>query len=97
MMLPEHVEAINRHRMDLKRIKQPILDEQEIEDICRKLGESLTEYVPISISLYKVGFIEVISGIVQKLDQVSREITLAGYEHERQKIIFDNIVSVDVH
>jgi hypothetical protein len=97
MMLPEHVEAINQHRGDLKRVKQPILDEQEIEEISRKLGESLTEYVPISLSLYKAGFIEVISGIVQKLDQGSREITLSDYEHEHHKITFDNIVSVDVH
>lgn len=38
MMLPEHVEAINRHNIDKLRIKQPVLDEQEIEEIGRKLG-----------------------------------------------------------
>jgi hypothetical protein len=97
MMLPEHVEAINQHAIDRKRIKQPLLDDQEIEEINRKLGESLSEYVPISISMYKSGFIEEISGIVQKLDPGSREITLFDYGHERHKIIFDNIVSVEVH
>lgn len=74
-----------------------ILDEQEIEEISRKLGESLTEYVQISISLYRQGFIEEVSGIVQKIDPGSREITLTDYEEERHKIIFDNIVNVEVH
>jgi hypothetical protein len=92
-----NVEAINQHRIDLKRIKQPILDEQEIQEISRKLGKSITEYVPISISLYRRGFIEEMNGIVQKIDPRSREIKLTDYEHERHKIIFDNIVNVDVH
>jgi hypothetical protein len=97
MMLPEHVEAINRHRIDLKRVSQPVLDEQGIEEISRKLGESLTECVPISISLYRQGFIEELNGIVQKIDPGSREITLTDYDDERHKIIFDSIVNVDVH
>jgi hypothetical protein len=97
MMLPEHVEVINRHAIDIKRIRQPILDEQEIEVISRKLGESLTEYTPISISLFRQGFIEELIGIVQKIDPGNREITLTDYEHQRHKILFDKIVKVEVH
>jgi hypothetical protein len=97
MMLPEHVEAIKRHRVDLQRISQPILDEQEIEEISRKLGESLSEYAPISISLYRQGFIEELSGIVQKIDPGNHEITVTDYGQERHKIMFDSILNVDLH
>lgn len=97
MMLPEHVEAIIDHRVDLTRVEQPILDEQEIEAISRLIGESLEDHSPIGISYYDSGFINVLNGIVTKVDRYNYEITLMDYENERHKLEFGNIVIVELH
>jgi hypothetical protein len=97
MMLPEHVEAINKHNFDKLRIEQPVLDEQEIEEIGRKIGESLENHSPISVSYYQSGFINEMKGIVTKLEPYTRQITLMDYEYDQHKLNFDNVVGVDLH
>jgi hypothetical protein len=97
MMLPEHVEALNRHKVDKLRIEQPVLDEQEIEEIGRRLGESLENHSPVSVSYFQSGFIHEMKGIVTKLELYSRQITLMDYEYDQHKLNFDKVVSVDLH
>lgn len=97
MMLPEHVSALNNHRVDLLKVDKPELDEQEIEEISRILGQSLEDHIPISISFYRSGFINALNGIVTKLDPMNREITLMDYEEDRHNLKFDQIVNVNVH
>jgi hypothetical protein len=97
MMLPEHVEAINQHNVDKLKIKQPILGEQQIEEIGRKLGESLENHSPVSVSYYQSGFINEMKGIVTKLEPLTRQITLMDYGHNQYKLNFDKVVSVDLH
>jgi hypothetical protein len=96
MMLPEHVEALNRHKVDKLKIKKPILDDQEIEEIGQKLGESLEDHSPVNVSYFKSGFIKEMKGIVTKLEPITRQITLINYECDQQNLTFDKVVSVDL-
>lgn len=57
----------------------------------------MENHSPVSVSYYQAGFINEMSGIVTKLETLTRQITLMDYENDEYKLSFDNVVSVDVH
>lgn len=73
-----------------------ILDDQEFEDIGRKLGESLEYHSSVTVSYFQSGFIKEMKGIVTKLEPMKRQITLMEYDYEQQYLNFDKVTSVDL-
>ena len=76
MMLPEHKERINSHRDSLKRKARPVLDEQEMEELALKVGESLETGRPITLKLYGEVEDREMTGVVTKVDPQAGRIRL---------------------
>ncbi len=94
MMLPEHVQSLKDVLVDEQRIKQPILDEQEIEEIEIIICEAMEYNTPVTFKVFNNGFVESITGTTHYINQLKSQIIfqdLDGYFHH---IPFKNIISV---
>jgi hypothetical protein len=67
MMLPEHVAEINRHRKELEKKTLPQLDDQELEELSRRIGEAKKQDVAITLTVWGEYEDRDISGIVRKV------------------------------
>jgi hypothetical protein len=76
MMLPEHKERIVGHRESLKRKERPVLDEQEMEELALKIGESLEAGRPVTLKLYGDFANREVAGVVTKVDPQAGRIRL---------------------
>ena len=93
MILPEHKEAVLRHRDEVRRggrRERPVLDEQEAELIASAIAESLTERVPVRLRRFDPYEDCVIEGIVERIDQTLRRIRVDG-----EWFALDDIIGVD--
>jgi hypothetical protein len=76
MMLPEHKERIIGHRESLKRKERPVLDEQEMEELALKVGESLETGRPVTLKLYGEVEDREVTGVVTRIDPQAGRIRL---------------------
>lgn len=76
MMLPEHKERIVGHRESLKRKARPVLDEQEMEELALRIGESLEAGRPVTLKLYGELADREVTGVVTKIDPQAGRIRL---------------------
>ncbi|CAG5078396.1 MAG: YolD-like family protein [Thermobacillus sp.] len=76
MMLPEHKERINGHRESLNRKERPVLDEQEMEELALRIGESLETGRPVTLKLYGEYADREVTGVVTKVDPQAGRIRL---------------------
>lgn len=72
------------------RFKKPILSEEQIYELEEKLILSYTEKTSIDIIFYRQQHAYKISGIVTKLDQASKKITING----KNILYFGNIIKI---
>jgi len=89
MMLPEHVKTIIQHKEWFKRDPQerPTLDEQEIEDMSRKLYESKEEQTSVTVERWERNPAR---GVVQLIDMRKRIIVVG------QEIVkIDEVIGVE--
>ena len=94
MMLPEHKEEIVRHRETLGRKERPELDEQEAEELARRIGEAMETGRPIALTLYgELGSREE-RGVVAKLDPQRGRVRLRTDEGDVW-IAFRDIIGAD--
>lgn len=92
MMLPEHVELLNEVFVDDK--DRPILDEQQMNDIDRKLKYGLAKDVELKMTYYNDGQYETVNGKLAQIDQWRGYIVLLS--EDGLTISLSNIVDVDV-
>ncbi|MFD0710653.1 YolD-like family protein [Paenibacillus sp. GCM10027626] len=94
MILPEHKQAMNKHRDDLKKRRQPQLDSQEVEDIVYKIGESMECKSEITVTLFDEYEDEQITGYVVRVDERRGKILLQA-ESGDEWIDFKRIVNIE--
>jgi len=94
MMLPEHKRELVAHRGELKKHSKPELDEQEIEDIVHKIGESLEYRSEITLTIYDEYSNQQETGYVIRVDERRAMVLLQAADGE-QWIKFSLIISVD--
>jgi hypothetical protein len=89
MMLPEHVKTIIQHKEWFKADPQerPVLDEQEIEDMSRKLYESKEEQTAVTVERWER---DPVRGIVQLIDMRKRIIVVGN-----EIVKIDDILGVE--
>lgn len=74
MILIEHRDAYVNHMHEINRKEKPILDEQEWQQIGEALMVSFQERVTVSLTLYDPFDDVIMSGVVDRIDQNSKEI-----------------------
>lgn len=90
IILPEHKEAILEHRRKQRLQPRPQLDEQEIEKNELAIHDSYEQQKPVTITKYTLQGNVTITGIVEKVDTISRQIKIDG-----RWIFASDIINVD--
>lgn len=72
------------------RFKKPTLSEEQIYELEEKIISSYTEHTNINIIFYKNEHAYKVSGIVTKLDSISKKITING----KNILYFSNIIKI---
>lgn len=96
MMLPEHVQALRDHLRDDEKVKRPVLDEQEWEEIGRILSEAAAEACPVTIRYYREGFIETMTGRISLQGSPDRHLQIHDPFGISWKIAFRDIVGASI-
>lgn len=85
MMLPEHQKSIINHRKKLNCRSQRMLDEQEVDRICRLLVMSMEERVQVTIELYDPFKCSTLIGRVIDIDVLGHRVKLLLSEMQKQR------------
>lgn len=83
MVLPEHREAILEYRKDLNKKQKPDMDEQELQEIDRKLRDSMQWKQPVSIIIFGEFEDRELSGEITYVDPYLKRVKVEfedGYE-----------------
>lgn len=94
LMLPEHVELLKKIWNEDKKVVKPMLDEQELETINRRIIEANQNNEEVRITYFESGKIIEIQGIISKLDQLNQVIILQDLNKEKHYIPFTSICSI---
>lgn len=94
MMLPEHVAAVKQELINLKKVDQPILDEDRLAEIEMLIHEAMKYNLLLEFKIFKKGFIESIIGHTHFIDYIKKEFRIKDKNELIHKISFQKIVNV---
>jgi hypothetical protein len=94
MMLPEHVEALHKHKFEQKKVPKHELDEQELQEIGIVVMDSLKHELEVMITYWQDGFYKELIGIVDKVDTQTKRVKLR-LDDDFTYIGFDCLKSVE--
>ncbi|MEN8699565.1 YolD-like family protein [Bacillus infantis] len=89
--MPEHRRMLQQLSFDSKKQNKPVLDEQEFEEIGYIIMDSLNYAILIRITIWKDGFFEAITGIVDKVEELMKYILFETASDIRKLFIEDII------
>lgn len=95
MMLPEHVRELKKSLIDEKRIKRPILDEQEIEMLEETVIEAIDRDYPLIFSIFENGFIQTITGKVTFIDHIQKQFRVKDTSEITHFIAFKDVINIE--
>lgn len=94
MMLPEHKELLQQHQKQLVKKTKPILDQQEIEQLEKKIQEAIHMQSPVHITLFHPYETVILEGVIQKVDRQTKQIKLLTIEEEIEWVSLNNVVDI---
>ncbi|WP_407637273.1 YolD-like family protein [Bacillus cihuensis] len=71
---PEHGQSLKDALVDEHRIKQPILDEQELEAIGRTISEAMEFNTPVTFNLFNNSFVQQLTGTTRYINNLNSQI-----------------------
>nr|WP_306798604.1 YolD-like family protein [Oceanobacillus saliphilus] len=92
MMLPEHIQLLNDMWKQKEYKEKPVLDEQQLEDINRKLHLAIHKNVTVEITYYAGHDFKKITGKLFNIE--SREGFLKIDNEDRTKIYLNDILDI---
>lgn len=92
LMLPEHVALLQDALTEYE--EKPILDEQKMIEIDRKLKLALEEHVALKMTYYQSGEVQTVYSKLLRIDQTQGYIVLRN--EDGTMISLHNIIDVDV-
>ena len=92
LMLPEHVALLQDVLTEYD--EKPILDEQKMIEIDRKLKLALEEHVALKMTYYQAGELQTVHGKLLRIDQAQGYIALRN--EDGTMISLHNIIDVEV-
>jgi hypothetical protein len=94
LMLPDHVSMLKRELHDSKKVKKPILDEQQIEDMENRICDSMEHIYPLLITVYDEGFFREIEGYVHCINPYNKQLHVKDLKGDTNFIKFMDIVDM---
>lgn len=95
MMLPEHVRELKKSLIDEKRIKRPILDEQQIEQLEETIIEAIEKDIPLLFSTFHDGFIKTIKGEITFIDHIHKQFRVKETSEMLHYIAFEDVINIE--
>ncbi|RRD98596.1 YolD-like family protein [Bacillus licheniformis] len=105
MMLPEHVSLIRELERSQKKVKRPVLDLAQIEDMEMIISEAIEFNNPVQFSVFKplpmlngpeTGEIVQIEGHIHYINQLRRLFHVVDSKGDTNLIKFEDIVGVEL-
>ncbi|KAA6446966.1 YolD-like family protein [Bacillus swezeyi] len=94
MMLPEHVELLKEYHESLDKVKKPVLDEQNYEELNEMICAAMEENKPLQFSFYQRGKIKELTGHIHYVDALKQELRIKSLSDEKHIIQLDDIVGI---
>ncbi|KHD84746.1 YolD-like family protein [Bacillus ginsengihumi] len=96
LMLPEHVQMLKEMAIDLNRQEQPILDEDQIQELEIRINDSIQYHLPLEFTIIKEGFEQRVTGYVHRINQIQKQFKLKDMNDNVKYINFSEIVDVNI-
>lgn len=96
MMLPEHKEALIKHRQERSKKEKPIIEDQMKRLIWFTIEEAHERGVKVKIDVFDEYEDKHHIGNITKVDQHRKELKLVDDEEEFIWISFDDILLIDI-
>jgi YolD-like protein len=91
-MMPEQVKLLKQYEIEDMKVRKPVLDEYEIQEINDLLVQSILDREPIHIKLSLDGFIEDFGPfVVTKIDPYNRKL-YGLYKESTHSFSFDSLI-----
>lgn len=94
LMLPEYVQSLRELEMDHLKVRKPLLDEQQYEELNRLIFEALAENKLLQFFYYSNGAIEIVTGKVSFLDDLKKQIHIMDKDSNKTVLKIENIVRI---
>lgn len=78
LMLPEHIQELKRLSQRQYDVNQPVLSEDQQEEIQRKVREAYESQAPVTVEYYENNRIHSISGTIDKVNIGMRRIEISS-------------------
>ncbi|MEC0486162.1 YolD-like family protein [Bacillus glycinifermentans] len=104
MMLPEHVSLLRELESNHNRVKKPVLDMTQIEDMERVICEAMEFNMPVQFAVFKqlpflngaeTGEIIYIEGKIHYINQIRKVFHVVDSKGDTNFIKFEDIVKVE--
>lgn len=95
LMLPEHVQSLRELEMENEKVKKPVLDEQQYEELNRVILCAFAEKKLLQISYYSRGTIKVAAGSISFLDHIKKEIHILDQDSNKTILKIKNILTIE--
>ncbi|WNB93429.1 YolD-like family protein [Bacillus sp. NEB1478] len=95
MMLPEHVKELRKYiNEDYYDIPEPIIDEQQMDEMSDLILEAMEYNKPVSFTVYKNKRLITINGFTHYIDQNKKQLKIMDSNSELHTISFSSIKKV---
>ncbi|MEC0923934.1 YolD-like family protein [Bacillus safensis] len=93
-ILPEHNEALRQLHLSKKKIEQPILSPEQLEEFEYTIATAMSEDMPLNFELFDNGFVREISGRVVYVDHIKKLFHVKDNRSDTNLIKFADILNV---
>ncbi|MBO3634458.1 YolD-like family protein [Bacillus subtilis] len=95
-ILPEQRTALLNRKKQVQKIEKPILDEYQLEEMARVICEAMEFNSVLVISVYRDGFIEVVTGHVHYIDEVKQRLHMKDLKGDTNFINLSSMINVEM-
>lgn len=93
---PEQAKMQKDYWFDTERIRKPIIDEQEAEELNLRIIYSMEYNHSVKLKVWEDGFTQDISCRVHNVDPITHELRIEVKPGEFKRVAFDSVVGVKV-
>ncbi|MBZ9536898.1 YolD-like family protein [Cytobacillus oceanisediminis] len=93
--LPEHIKLVKEEFENQNKIKQPILDEDKLNDIDILIHEGMEDNLLLKFSLFNDGYINTLLGRTVYIDYLNNKLRIQDEKDQIHHVSFSKLVDVE--